>query len=390
MFVNQFHVNNIKEQVTRKNKTFMIALLLAFANTTLAYDFSAVAPSGQTLYYKITSDTSVSISHPNNYSAPHWGTYEMPSGILTIPSIVEHNHRNYIVTSIEIHSFNNCSTLTSVSIPTSISSIGGSAFQNCKMLTSINIPNTIDSLNDEVFRNCTQLQSINIPNSITYIGISAFEKCTKLSNITIPSSIKEIMYNAFYDCIGLREIIFKSHTPPNIYHTSFFNVPPTVPVYIPCGTLTQYATLLPSMNNLIEKAHAISSLSADEQKGIVQVLITPTCAKPNAVLNAIPFEGYRFDHWSTGSSANPYRITVSTDTVITAYFTIKPDGIKESEADNIRIYVQNNRIIVEGAEGKTIRVFDTMGRLVGDQALPTGIYYVKIGNYATRKVAIFK
>lgn len=38
MFVNQFHVNNIKEQVTRKNKTFMIALLLAFANTTLAYD----------------------------------------------------------------------------------------------------------------------------------------------------------------------------------------------------------------------------------------------------------------------------------------------------------------------------------------------------------------
>jgi hypothetical protein len=198
------------------------------------------------------------------------------------------------------------------------------------------------------------------------------------------------MYNAFYDCIGLREIIFKSHTPPNIYHTSFFNVPPTVPVYIPCGTLTQYATLLPSMNNLIEKAHAISSLSADEQKGIVQVLITPTCAKPNAVLNAIPFEGYRFDHWSTGSSANPYRITVTTDTVITAYFAIKPDGIKESEADNIRIYVQDDRIIVEGTEGKTIRVFDTMGRLMGNHALPAGIYYVKIGNYATRKVAIFK
>ena len=70
----------------------------------------------------------------------------------------------------------------------------------------------------------------------------------------------------------------------------------------------------------MEQQFDFSAESADESRGTVQVLTEPSCANPNAVLNAVPTNGYRFDHWSTGSTDNPYTLTVTNGTIITAYF----------------------------------------------------------------------
>ena len=65
----------------------------------------------------------------------------------------------------------------SVTIPNSVTSIGGSAFYECYYLTSVTIGNSVTNIGYEAFYNCSGLTSVTIPNSVTSIGGSAFEHC---------------------------------------------------------------------------------------------------------------------------------------------------------------------------------------------------------------------
>ena len=68
-------------------------------------------------------------------------------------------------------------------------SIRASSFQDCTNLTSISIPGRVTTIGDYAFKNCTSLVSVTISNSVTTIGLSAFEGCTSLTSITIPESV---------------------------------------------------------------------------------------------------------------------------------------------------------------------------------------------------------
>ncbi|MBR3974411.1 MAG: leucine-rich repeat protein, partial [Clostridia bacterium] len=102
--------------------------------------------------------------------------------------------------------FVNCTSLTSITIPNSVTSIGDYAFWKCTSLTSITIPNSVTSIGRSAFKGCTSLTSITIPNSVTSIGSSAFEGCTSLTSITIPNSVTSIGYHAFAGCTSLTSI----------------------------------------------------------------------------------------------------------------------------------------------------------------------------------------
>ena len=99
--------------------------------------------------------------------------------------------------------FGNCSGLTSIIIPNSVTSIGRSAFYGCSSLTSVTIPNSVTSIGDYAFFNCTGLTSVTIPNSVTSIGDEAFEECSGLASVTIGNSVTSIGQNAFYGCTSL-------------------------------------------------------------------------------------------------------------------------------------------------------------------------------------------
>lgn len=77
---------------------------------------------------------------------------------------------------------------------------------NCSSLTSIIIPNSLTSIWNRAFEGCTSLKSITIPNSVTWIGERAFYYCTSLASVTIPNSVTEILDSAFADCDSLTAI----------------------------------------------------------------------------------------------------------------------------------------------------------------------------------------
>ena len=113
------------------------------------------------------------------------------------------------VTSIGTYAFNNCRSLTSISLPDSVSSIGTYAFYGCIRLTDITIPNSVTSIEESTFAYCHGLTSISFPSSVAAIKNSAFRE-SGLTSIMIPKSITSIGKYAFSSCRGLKSITVES------------------------------------------------------------------------------------------------------------------------------------------------------------------------------------
>ena len=221
---------------------------------------------------------------------------------------------------------------------------------------------------------------------------------------------------------------------------------------------------MPQFTNYVETTVGFAAMSDDESMGTVQVLAEPSCTNHNAVLYAVPADGYRFDHWSTGSTDNPYTLTVTSDTTIIAYFvsnapatytvtvlvdnpaagsvngggeyedgtsatitaypadgyrfdhwstgstdnpytlTVTSDttitayfvsnggteGIGEVGVNDIRISVSGGRVCVEGITTEEVRVYDITGRMVQNHSLPSGVYIVRVGTLPAQKVVVMR
>ena len=183
-----------------------------------------------------------------------------------------------------------------------------------------------------------------------------------------------------------------------------------------------------------------------------------------ATLTAAPYSGFQFSHWSNGATYNPYVFAVVFDTTLTAYFyavgepyqdtiyiydtvfmpihdtsyVIVTDtltdtlsvtvhdtillhdtiylpqfiydtlyihdtlyvGVNEAETINVKVYASNRQIVVDGAEGNRVWLYDIDGRLLATKQddyqslrfdVPvSGTYLVKIGSYPARKVVIIR
>ena len=174
-----------------------ILLLLTLSLCSLGAWAASFNSADGKLIFTITGTNEVSVAK---------GT-TAPTGDLVIPASVTNNSTTYSVTSFGRNAFQNCSDLTSVTIPNSVTSIGGYAFQYCSSLTSVTIPNSVTSIGNYVFYGCKGLTSVTIPNSVTSIGDHAFRECKGLTSVTIPNSVTSIGGYAFRECSGLTSVV---------------------------------------------------------------------------------------------------------------------------------------------------------------------------------------
>ena len=101
------------------------------------------------------------------------------------------------VTSIGNGSFEDCTSLTSVTIPDGVKCIGHSAFYECTSLKSITIPDGVTSIGGTAFSDCTSLTSITIPDSVTILNSFTFSGCKSLSDVNIPDGVTYVGDGAF-------------------------------------------------------------------------------------------------------------------------------------------------------------------------------------------------
>lgn len=165
---------------------------LKFTGTTLTQSSNASNPLGGTNIVIDYGDGNI-----EQYNGDFSHTYDT-NGVYTI--------QIYGVTTIKNYCFYQCSGLTSVSIPNSVTSLGESCFSGCSDLISVSIPNSITNLTYSCFYNCSSLNDISIPDSVTYIGPNCFYKCSSLTSVSIPNLVTYIGNYCFMRCSNLINI----------------------------------------------------------------------------------------------------------------------------------------------------------------------------------------
>ena len=179
----------------KKLVTFLLALV---ASVGIIYASNTQVDG---IWYDLNeSNKTATVTYRGNYYDSYSNEY---SGSVVIPSSVTYNDTTYSVTSIGEYAFDECYSLTSITIPNSVTSIGYGAFQYCSSLASITIPNSVTSIGNNAFGGCSSFTSVTIPNSVISIGDYAFGGCSSLTSITIPNSVTSIGLGAFARCSSL-------------------------------------------------------------------------------------------------------------------------------------------------------------------------------------------
>lgn len=216
--------------------TILVMMVLFGILYSQAYDFSVGG-----IYYRKVSSSSTYVYV--TYKGTNWYDYtNVYTGAVTIPSTVTYSGKTYNVKYIDKYAFYSSTSMTSITIPTSIISIGEGAFSGCSGLTKVNItdlaywynnitftnyysnplsyahhlylngvevtevafPSTVTAIKNYVFAGCQGLTSLTIPSSVRSIGDGAFQNCSGLTGTrTIPNSVTSIGKYAFSGCSGL-------------------------------------------------------------------------------------------------------------------------------------------------------------------------------------------
>ena len=280
------------------------------------------------------------------------------------------------VESIGKYAFAYCSGLQTVVIPNSVTYLGEGAFYCCDNLSAITIPERVTSIGNRAFYSCDNLTSVVILGSITEIGVNTFSWCTLLASVSIPSSVTSIGNSAFYNCSGLESITCQALTPPTCSGNSFYGVPTTVTVWIPCHGYEAYSNRTPwSSFNLMSPLPTLQVQSANDLWGNAQIVQEVDCDSM-AIISASANLGYEFTRWSDGNTDNPRTIKLTQDTTLTAEFGLTYSG---KCGDDLYWAYSNKEVKITG----TGAMYNYTDNTMPWSLLRDSIKTVRVGNNAT-------
>ena len=182
-------------------------------------------------------------------------------------------------------SFNN-SSISQISLPSTLTSIGGASFLGCANLSSLSIPNNVTTIDEYAFRNCTGLESVTIGNGVESIGNWAFSGCTNLetvilgnslqsiggfafgddeslTSIDIPNSVINIEEVAFYGCSGLESVNMYATTAPSLGSNVFQNCSSLTSINYPCGSSESYESTWSAYSSYLNEDCEEASITAN-------------------------------------------------------------------------------------------------------------------------------
>ena len=372
---------------------------------------NSVTSIGESAFSGCSGLTSVTI--PNNVTSIAWSAFSNCSGLTSIDVASENTHYSSIdgvLYNYAQDTLIQCpGAKTSVTIPNSVTSIGGGAFYGCSGLISVTIGNNVTSIGDDAFYECSGLISVTIPNSVTSIGDYAFYECSGLTSVTIGNSVTSIGDYAFYSCSSLTSIKCLANTPPSLDGTGpFYNISDTCTLTVPCGSSAAYTASdwnTYFAGRISEDLSFELSVSANDETYGNVAFEAQSCEV--ATITATPNEGYEFTGWNDGNTENPRTVTVTSDTAFMAIFTASgSSSLQEVNAREFALYPNPAKSFVtlefETLEENTLlQILDINGRRVRTlelkagvetlridaSDLPKGVYTVMIGS-TTKKLIV--
>lgn len=142
------------------------------------------------------------------------------------------------------------------------------------------------------------------------------------------------------------------------------------------------------------------TVNYNSSMGTVEGIPTEAVAEGTEVtLTAIPNDGYHFARWSNGETTATITFTVTSDVTLEAFFE-RNTGIEDATAVDFNVYGKEGIIMLQGAEGREVYVFDVNGRMLHHTATAnmtesynapaTGLYIVKVVGVGTKRVVIVR
>ena len=309
-------------------------------------------------------------------------------GDVMIPAKVTHKEKEYTVTGISENAFLDCTTLTSISIPATVTKLYGSSFINCAGLQKITvdpantvydsrgnsnaifhtatnklsvgcvntvIPEGTTRIGDDAFWGRWGLEHINIPNTVKEIGMHAFAFCflkeitlpegvekieteafwsTDLTSVTLPASLKTLEDGVFMECTQLTKVTVHNQSPLAISDGEIFSNRTLATLYVPAGSKKAYksASVWKDFKGIVEaENNTIYCYDIDAFLG------TPTGMEIN-LENWDPFTAYQFD------------------LVLPEGFTLEKNTSGTVRCTYGKRYVGSRSISVTPREGNTYRI----------------------------------
>ena len=337
------------------------------------------------LYYlTIERDEVAVIANPNE------GVYY--SGNIFIPESVNHDDRKYAVKEISKEAFGDCSELTGITIPQSVTSIDKSSFSGCQNLASICIengnavydsrencnaiietgtntllrgcnstviPNTVAVIGQEAFANCIGLTSITIPDSVTSVQTRAFKGCSSLHTVIIAgaTSASALVFN---DCMSLKTVYCYAKEAPKVNGAFLFCNAPIEEgtLYVPYSFLENYKATAgwKKFGTILPITYKVTYMVDGEEYATDSVYYD----EPIIPMTPPTKEGYIFSGWSEMPDKMP-----ASDVVVTGSFEV--DGM-ENVTNDMVVDVYN----LQGIKVKEQVSFVELGNV-----LPKGVYIVR-------------